>query len=106
MRSLYVGVMRIGLMKIMRDAIMRMQKQRRHIYAVYCCIGAWAASGDQVFYGTSVREQSGLMQAMQVIECIRARRGDRLMSSVLMESTPRHVRFYMPWTICIRYVLR
>jgi hypothetical protein len=46
---LYVGVVRIGLMKIMRDAIMRMQKQRRHVYAVYCCIGAWAASGDQVF---------------------------------------------------------
>jgi hypothetical protein len=56
---LYVGVVRIGLMKIMRDAIMRMQKQRRHVYAVYCCIGAWAASGDQVFYGTSVREQLG-----------------------------------------------
>jgi hypothetical protein len=59
-----------------------------------------------LFYGTSVREQSGLMQAMQVIVCIRARQGDRLMSSVLMESTPRHVRFYMPLTICIRYVLR
>jgi hypothetical protein len=28
------------------------------------------------------------MQAMQVIECIRARQGDRLMSSVLMESPP------------------